>query len=169
VQSKTPTANAYFSNNSSVWDKNNKEKTNKSSTNKNKIHNIDACLDEIIKLSAKLFNNMRLRSLSVSNDNLEAYLDEARRTQISYSYIVQDDDDDSATLMINEYETLLSKYKEQKNTLIQSSRLKSARDKTLRSTVSIESDNDEKILIEELENSLNIAENMIRQSIADSY
>ena len=76
-------------------------------------------------MSAKLFNYVRLRAVSVSNDDLEAYLDEARRTHISYSYVARDNDN-SAYSMINEYEKLLEIYKKQKKDLIQSSRHKNS-------------------------------------------
>ena len=152
--SKTPkTKNTYFDY-SSPSDNNLREHTNKRSPILSKPNQIDACLDEIIKLSALLFNNMRLRAVSVSNDDLEAYLDEAIRTQINYSYFAQDDDA-SATLMIKEYEKLLSKYKEKKKELLQSSR-----PRTIKSQ---EYDNDDEKLIEKLEESLNFAENMIKE------
>ncbi len=117
-------------------------------------------------MSAKLFNSMRLRAISVSNDDLEAYLDEARRTQVNYSYLAQDDDDDSATLMINEYESLLLDYKDEKKKLMQMSRLKSARGRNASSITSREDETDDTKLIEQLEDILKQAEKMIKKSIA---
>ncbi len=117
-------------------------------------------------MSARLFNNIRLRAVSVSNDDLEAYLDEARRTQINYSYIPQDDDD-SATLMINEYESLLSEYKEQKRKLMQISRQKSATIRKVSSLTSRDDETDDTQLIEQLEDILKQAKNIIKKSIAD--
>ena len=109
---------------------------------------------------------MRLRSVSVSNDDLEDYLDEARRTQVKYSYLAQDDDDDSATLMINEYESLLSEYKEQKRKLMKISRQKSATGKKVSSLTSRDDETDDTKLIEQLEDILKQAEKMLKKSIA---
>jgi hypothetical protein len=113
---------------------------------------------------------MRLRAVSVSNDDLEAYLDEARRTQIKYSYIAQDDDD-SATLMINEYESLLSDYKDEKRKLMQrlktARELKSARGRNASSLTSKDDETDDTKLIERLEEVLRHAEDMIKKSITD--
>lgn len=113
---------------------------------------------------------MRLRAISVSNDDLEAYLDEARRTQINYSYVALDDDN-LANLMIIEYESLLLKYKEQKRGLMQLSKQKSERGNTQRNSASIEKDYfDDRKLREKLEESLDKAKNMIEQlSFADSF
>ena len=133
---------------------------------KKNIKDIEDVLCQIIALSAKLFNSMRLRAISVSNDDLEAYLDEARRTQIKYSYIAQDDDD-SATFMINEYESLLFDYKEQKKKLMQTSRQNSATIRKLSTLTSREDETHDTKLIERLEEVLRHAEDMIKKPIAD--
>ena len=115
------------------------------------IKEIDLHLESIIELSAKLFNYVRLRAVSVSNDDLEAYLDEARQKQISYSYVVQNNDKSAYSSMINEYEKLLEIYKKQKKELIQSSRHKNS--------VSTEDENCDK---ERLENILREAKIKIK-------
>ena len=91
-------------------------KTDKSQAKRKqpRLDRVDKDLSSLWQLNAQVFNSIRAKSVSVCNDDLEAYLDEMQRAEYSYS------DQMLSSGLAKEYEAVLKEYRNFKKSLISS-------------------------------------------------